>query len=355
MSKIIDCIADITLEAVRTKITECISDKKVKQCIKNYLDKQKKLNFHISNEEEIDFEGLANYILTDLIKDVKQWLYGSRKERGDAYSRILSATATYASANTQLSKNRAKKIVGTAINIIKKYYRKKLNRDLLFLAGEINNTVEFENKKTRNFVANKIQHVEEMIKNNSELSIDSAIKKIEDGNISEVQKNFSTYINAISSAHRLFPDFGFRMTPENEIISYPLSDSAITKYPEKIKITDSTTKLGDNIIKDINKSVLEQSYRHQLPISINIKNACKYLGNIVDPSQSIAKKLIGSDIIINPPSFPPAFPCKVSVENTVVVPYLLLRVKEILDDDSFILTNFKFRCSRIFGQDFCTV
>ena len=110
-------------------------------------------------------------------------------------------------------------------------------------------------------------------------------------------------------------------------------------YPPRFNVTASSVRLGDTVIKKIDDDILSKSYRHQLPISMDVVTAKKYLGDILDPSQKEADRITGAHVIMTPPPFPPAFPCSISIDDTVFFDYVLLRTKEILDDGTVIITN----------------
>lgn len=335
--RIIESIANIGIEAVKRNIGNSINEAKVKARLKEYVERNQKANWNVTLDEEVDFEGLAGYICSEMMDDVKLRFWGDRDEREAARKRIADKAVTYASAKTKLSDQRARKLVFGAIDILAKFFRDRANKDLRFFATEIEETVIEENEKTKEFIADKIDKLNQI--NSDSLSVDRAIKQIGEDQTEEVGKDIKTYLNAISAKHVLFPDYGFRMTPENEMISFPLTEEAKSKYPVNFQISASNVKLGDKPVQEVNNMILEQAYRHQIPITIDIQNACKLLGNVKDPIQREANKMKGMHAILTPPEFPPAFPCCVIADNEIIVPYLLLRTKEILDDGSVVLTN----------------
>ena len=40
-----------------------------------------------------------------------------------------------------------------------------------------------------------------------------------------------------------------------------------------------------------------------------------YLGELKDPNQKDAERLVGSTVIATPPKFPPAFPCSIKIKD----------------------------------------
>lgn len=49
--------------------------------------------------------------------------------------------------------------------------------------------------------------------------------------------------------------------------------------------------------------------------------------------------LIGNTIIAFPPKFPSAFPCSIKVGSQIFYEYVLLRLQEIEDDETYIINN----------------
>ncbi|MBE7005715.1 MAG: hypothetical protein E7424_01010 [Ruminococcaceae bacterium] len=336
---ITDFIAEIGLSAVKDKITDTAAEAQVKERITDYLDRQQALNYQVSQDEEVDLEGLAEYICSDMIEDVKLRLFGDKKERGAARTRIMEKTGSFASANTALSAKRTLKIVGHAVDVLRDFYRSRINRDLLFVAGEIEDAVKDEHNKTREFITEKFEHLESGIEKKPLLSVDNALHQIEKGNISDVEDNLGTFLAAISVKHDLYPYYSYGINAEKKLVSIPRNDEARRQYPENYKIKASDVMLGNQPVHPDDKTLFDRAYRHQQRITFKIQNIQRYLGDFLDPAQSMTQEMIGKEAVLQPPEFPPAFPCSVRIGEETVVPYLLLRTKEILDDNSFIITN----------------
>ena len=79
---ILGFIADIGLDAAKGRYKITRDELQARAKLTDYLARQQKYNFNCSLEEEIDFEGLAEYIRSNLMDDVKNRLFGTRKERG---------------------------------------------------------------------------------------------------------------------------------------------------------------------------------------------------------------------------------------------------------------------------------
>ena len=346
MGIIIDFVTNIGLDIIKNQINDSIEKKQAENRLTDYLSRQRKLNYDITKDEEIDFEALANYIKTKLIDDITDLFIAKGSERGDIRKKIINNSIQYANAHTSLSSKRVQKIVSSSIDILAKFYRKKVNRELLFVTSEIEEVIISENQKTRNHISNKIEKIYNSLnsleKNNEErgfLSIDQSIKQIQNGNIVQLQNNLKSTLDIIEKSHALYPDYGFGLTDDNKLVSKPLTENAPIQFPQNIKIKSSSIRLGQQKFSALDNNILNQAYRHQQPLYVNVEAAKQYLGTKEDPIQNIAEKIQGKWIVLKPQEFPPAFSCYVTVENNIIVPYLLLRTKEILDDDTIIVTN----------------
>ena len=327
-----DYVVDIGVDAVNDKIKDAREDAEIRRRLNGFLDRQHRYNLNCSLEEEIDFQGIAEYIRGDLLEDVKRRLFGNVVERRLARQSIMDKATHYAQAKTRIAGDRARRLVSVSIDILRSFYRKKVNRELKFIAAEIEDTVIDE-------MTVQHQSLEKKIEESSVLSIDRNISLIQAGNTDLVEHNFSTFIKGISIAHTLPQDFKFGFNEHGQLISVPISKDALERYPPRIRISTESIRMGDTVFTEFDDRILSQAYRHQLPISFDVATARKYLGDIPDPAQAEAEDMAGTHVVVYPHPFPKAFPCNVSIDGDVAVEYLLLRAKEILDDDTWIVTN----------------
>lgn len=327
-----DYVLDIGVDAVKDKIKDARENAEIRRKLNGFLDRQHRYNLNCSLEEEIDFQGIAEYIRGDLLEDVKRRLFGNVVERRLARQSIMDKAAHYAQAKTRIAGDRARRLVSVSIDILRSFYRKKVNRKLEFIAAEIEDTVIDE-------MTVQHQSLEKKIEESSVLSIDRNISLIQAGNTDLVEHNFSTFIKGISIAHTLPQNFKFGFNEHGQLISVPISKDALERYPPRIRISTESIRMGDTVFTEFDDRILSQAYRHQLPISFDVATARKYLGDIPDPAQAEAEDMAGTHVVVYPHPFPKAFPCNVSIDDDVAVEYLLLRAKEILDDDTWIVTN----------------
>ncbi|MCM1494534.1 MAG: tetratricopeptide repeat protein [Bacteroides sp.] len=165
---ITDCIVEIGLEAIRSKVISFESEKKIKQRLKNFIEHQYQGNIDCTKEEEIDFAKLAYYIRSELPKDVEVCLFGESMERKRAQDNIVQKAISYARANKLLSCERTIKMVESAIDIIRNFYSIQINKDLLFVAARIEDTIAYEIEQRE---IKQDEKVEKLIKKTEEVII----------------------------------------------------------------------------------------------------------------------------------------------------------------------------------------
>ena len=122
-----DYIVNIGLDVSKDKIKNSIQEKQVKARLEEFVRRQANYNFTCSKSEEIDFGAVADYICKDLIADMRTRLRGTKEERAAAHVTILSKVKAYAQANTKLGEKRAVEMVSKAVDILRSYYRKRIN------------------------------------------------------------------------------------------------------------------------------------------------------------------------------------------------------------------------------------
>ena len=137
----VDYIVELGLDAIKNQLMTANEQKAIKERIKEFIMRQKEINVNCTLEEELDFEGLANYLRSDLLEDVQVLLFGSSTERIDAQKAVMSKATTYAQAKTKLSCTRAQKMTETAINILRSFYRSQMSRTSRFASTEVIDSV----------------------------------------------------------------------------------------------------------------------------------------------------------------------------------------------------------------------
>ena len=348
-----DYIVGIGLDVLKDKVQEGISQNEIKHKLDDFIERQSKYNFSCTAEEEIDFEGLCSYIRNNLLEDVKLRLTGNRKERGAARTCIISKAVAYSQAQTSLSRKRAIKLTEMAIDILYSFYKRKVNVGLKLIAAQIEDTIvdstsEMLTEQTKQLETSILSSEERTVKKISDkfekhsiLSVENNMLLIREGMIEQVERNISSWFDAVGSTHKLFPHYCYAIKEDTyNLYSKPISNEAFQKYPPKISCT-GTIQINGKYLQKFDYNTIEYANRHQFPITLNIETAKKYLGQELDPIQRDAEELAGSSLVISPKPFPPAFPCSISLNNDVAYDYILFRTQEILDDDSIVISNYE--------------
>lgn len=337
---------ELGLNVARNKVLDIKNQHDIHDRLDAFIDKKLDENYNCSMEEEIDFGGLVEYISKDFLNDIEQRLFGNVTERRFAHKSIINKAVDYSKGRTHLSEKRTKKLISDAMDILHHFYRKRVNKDLLLVAAEIEDSISKDmseqHEQQTDAILKRLGDIEESsLKMRDLVSIDKGLELVNIGQVSAIEEKLTQFTNAMSSGHVLFPHYGFEVNTvdgKTQYKSVPLSKDATKDFPPSVKCK-GTVKLGDGYLNELTTSIFDYANRHQLPIIIDIKKAEKYLGNVLDPVQHDAEKLIGEEITIPPKPFPPAFPCSISFDDVVIFDYILFRTKEILDDNTVIISN----------------
>jgi len=341
-STIAGYIATIGLDSAKKQFDKKINEKKLHSELMSYVERQKKYNEISSLVEEIDFEGLTNYIRSNLIDDVSVRIFDTdRKKRELARKEIINSAIAFSNAQNKEARVRVSKIVADCLDIIRDFY---VNKHLSFkdylLADTIVDPIVNAIGDSTNKVLNKLDA------NASLFSIDKAVSLSKGGDYHSIETGINAVIDHVSLSHPQYPYYGFDFR-DGRMISKPLRPDAVEVFPPKI-VLNGNVHFDDNAINaDIN-DLLNYSYRHQLPLKFDVTDAVKYLGELADPNQVEASKYIGKTLTAIPPHFPPAFPCAIKVGKKTYYEYVLLRTQEILDDGTYIVNNSEQGISIIF-------
>lgn len=350
-----DYIIGLGLEVVKDKITDSYHEEIAKKRLEDFINNQTNINFNCRKDEEIDFGATIDYLRTNFLDDVKTRLWGDREHQKAAYKNMYQAAVSYARAHTKLGKARAVHLVETAFKILKAYYRQRVNRELLFLSGEIIESLEKSNedqhtKQTSTIIdaitanSNRLEEIHELLTRDP---YDAATQATYAQLIGQDYTGAESFINALmdkaSQSHIYAPDYGFALSYKNgkhHLVSVPRSDNAKKEYRKKFKCIGSF-RIGDKHISRLTPEALDYSHRHQEPIIFNVSEAEKYLGSKPDPIQDESAELVGTNFVIPPEPFPKAFPCSISLDQEIEFGYILFRTKEILDDGTFVISNYE--------------
>lgn len=248
-----------------------------------------------------------------------------------------------------MSRERTIWITETAIDTLREFYKRKINRELKFIAVQVEDTfVEVTAEQTEGIthvVKSTGEHVvgtlSDKLDNMESMSIEKNMQRMRNEDIGQVEDTVSNFFDALGCTHILFPDYTYEYESKNrQFYSKPLSREALEKYPPRIACT-GTIQMDGKYLNKFDDNTIDYANRHQLPITLNVVTAKKLLGDIDDPIQHEAENFIGESFTIPPKPFPPAFPCSISLNGDVIFDYILMSIEEILDDGTVVMSNQK--------------
>lgn len=334
-------IADLACGTAKQKFDGKINETKLKKTICEFAKSQKKYQEAALLCEEIDYQGLYEYISSkylDLV--VNRCFCVNSKQRERAREEIVSAACSYCNAYSDEAQKRVSIIMYNGLDIIRNFYKSEFSIRDYFFAGEIVDSVTESIGEKIESVQSDVEHIKKSIDLLNVYSPEAYAELAKEGKISEIQSRLEDTFYFMSKEHPLYPDFGYRMIGE-KLLSHPLTPDAKKKYPSRY-LCKGVLYLGKQIITQedaLNMDILEYADRHQLQLKLEMHDVIKMLGEIKDPSQAEAEAMEGKIIVREPKEFPPAIACAISVDNEVMFDYLELRTKEILDDGTYIIDN----------------
>lgn len=336
----IEDMVTLGIDIAKEKYQDRTDIHKLKKALTEYIEREWKHNEAVALSEEIDFHGLVAYIRNDLLEDAETRVFSpNKKNRAQARQQIIDKACSWAKAETDQARHRVSKSIAICLDIIRDFYLKGVSKKDCILSAEIADAViEADNDNTERVLAevkSNTQTILDFFNNNSLYSLDKAVQYVQEGHIDQVETGIKAVLNSISVKHPLFPAYGYDYS-HRKIVSKPLTEEAKRRYPERYKIT-GTLKIGGQYFNDPNGNPMDYAYRHQLSIVMEVTKAVRYLGDRIDPIQEDLKNL--TELRADPPPFPPAFACAVKVGDNAFFEYILLRVKEIMDDGRILLNN----------------
>ena len=336
--------AGLGLDAAKEHVHEKLDEKKLRSALTSYFENQRKYNEMCSLAEEIDFQGLVEYIRNNFIEQVSVRIFDpNRKRRGQARQDIVETAVAFSKANTPKAKQRVSKCISMCVDIIHGFYKTHhlSVKDYLFADMIVDAVAEEIHDATTTTVAAVDTAADRILakldENGSLFSIDKAGALAEAGKVDIVGEGIKKVLDHISLEHPYYPEFGYDYV-RGTLRSTPLTPEAKRMYPPRVILTGAV-KIGDQYFNDPNGDPLNYAYRHQLTIMLEVSKAKKLLGEKTDPRQDEVAGLVGSTLIAVPPEFPPAFPCSIKVGDKTFFDYILLRTQEILDDGVYVVGN----------------
>ena len=344
ITTVAEYVAGLGFDAAKERVQGKLDEKKLQAELTSYIERQRKYNEMCSLSEEIDFQGLVKYIQSNLLEQTGVRIFNpNRKKRGQARQEIIDIAVAHSKANTSKAKRRVATCTSICLDIIHGFYvEHHLSVKDYLLADMIADAVKEEVHEAESFTVAAVEDARNQIlakidNSGSLFSVDKAVALAEAGNVDAIGSSIKKMLDHISLEHPYYPHFGYDYK-NGMILSKPLTVEAKKTYPPKFVLTGAV-RFGDQYYNDTDGDPLDYSYRHQMPITMEVEKATKLLGEKPDPRQDEVAGLAGNTIIATPPEFPPAFPCAIMVSDKTFFDYVLLRTQEILDDGTYVIGN----------------
>lgn len=341
-----DYVVGLGFDAIKAKLTDVGMHQEVKEALESYIQSQSALNETCSSEEELDFGALAEYIGTKFLEDVEQRLFGATAEiRGNAHRSIVEKANHYARANTNLTQKRVNRFVSDALSILRSFCDRQLPRELRHLSARIADDVTASMEVQH---AGLLKQMDSVVRTAirdevsvSPLQIDKGLELAKAGQFDQLGGHLTDYFRAISSQHILFPHYGYGPQQNGtavNVVSVPLTEEAAEKYPPHFKC-DGTLTIEGKTVPYPTPQLFQYANNNQLPITLTVSKAHKFLGDVEDPLQHEVADMIGTEWILQPKPFPKAESYSILLNDEVVHDCVLLRVQEIMEDGTIDLSN----------------
>ena len=341
-----DYIVGLGFDAIKAKLTDAGMHHEVKEALESYIQTQLALNETCSPEEEVDFGALAEYIATNFFEDVDQRLFGATAEiRGNAHRSIVEKSNHYARANTSLTQKRVNRFVSGALNILRSFCDKQLPKELRYLstriADDVTSSMTIQHAEQTEHIESVIHTAVREAVQASPLSPEKGLEYAKSGQLNTIGEQMTDYFHIISSQHILFPHYGYGPQQKGQkinVVSVPMTEEAKRIYPPHFKCNGTLTIEGRTVPYPT-PELFQYANDHQLPITLTITEARKYLGDIEDPQQCEVVELLNLQLVLPPKPFPEAMAYSILINDVVVNEYVLLRTQEKLEDGTIIMTN----------------
>lgn len=230
--KVVGWLKDRVFDWGKDQIAAMKSEQEIREALDAFIEREAKVNDLCDIAEEIDFEGVCEYVQSDEFReDIKRRLLsGNKKERGVARETIEKKAYAYAGAHTDMARKRVSRFVSLATDILRSFYEKEIGKgDLLSIMLVQDHITE----EADNIVERICERIARESSESSVYTPEEFLSLAESGSIDEMSKRVDDLIQVASTKHPLFPDYGYKITNEYgaaQFISRPLSEEALRKY-----------------------------------------------------------------------------------------------------------------------------
>lgn len=146
--------------------------------LNDYIERQADKNESSTMAEEVDFQGLADYFTSTWLEDVYKYVFGAYGEREEIKKTIYAKAYEYARARGSVQESKVEIIVNGALDVIKSYYREKIDDEKKYIIAEITDNLKDISDDYKNEIKGSIksileQNKEELIKEMQMLTIEN--------------------------------------------------------------------------------------------------------------------------------------------------------------------------------------
>lgn len=178
MSLFIDYLVELGLDVGKDYLIDKKMDMEIKKSVLDYIRRQNNINEICDLAEEIDFQGISKYIISNLLPDVKVYLFGNVPDREAMKETIYSKAICYSKADTKKQENKVKKLIDDSLDILYNYYRMQIKDTDWFMSAEMIDTMI---KKLKKELDKNKDSISEKIESGNERIIEEIHKIKEDG------------------------------------------------------------------------------------------------------------------------------------------------------------------------------
>jgi len=250
MSVFVDYLTELALDTGKDFLIDKKKDQQLKARIEDYIKRQENINELSSLSEEIDFHEISDYISSELLKDVKVYMFGKKINRYKMKDTIMSKACNYAALNKDISQNKVSKLVSDSLDIIRNFYREQISENDLFMASEIVDTLE-EDITIQKDIA--VKQICEAIEEGNTKVLDEVKELRSEKSFKRKNENGLNYEE--NTMFKSIHDFVMQNYIKERYRNFNFNDNIIDKYSDLFKAFVKTLK-NDNEIH-IDKNIFE--------------------------------------------------------------------------------------------------
>lgn len=290
------------------------------------------------HEETVEslFAPLTEYFWDDHLELVKKATLGSSRERKTAKAQLYREAYNAATIDSNDAKQIIYTVIHAIIETVKQHYRTKLPDETKAAMAEMTDDIVATDNENTKAVLDKLDRMERLYRNPiNQFAVQEMVERKDTVSLIDACNMLE---HSLGKAHFLYPDYGIGRNSFGDYVSKPLSSAAMEKYPPIFKLK-CVASIGDRVLPQLTDADIEYADRHQHRITFDVLDAKKYLGQFEDQLQDEAQRMIGVTLVKEPKPFAPSEPYNIQINHCVVYNYIELRINEVLDDGTVVVSN----------------